>query len=103
MKVLTVYAHHNPRSFCHGVLEHFTQGLQDAGHASEVIDLNAIKFDPLFRDHDVASYTDGDMPADLLELHDPRGQVMNSCPAARSSAGWRPGRCAAPCSHHRTG
>ena len=27
MKVLTVYAHHNPRSFCHGVLEHFTQGL----------------------------------------------------------------------------
>ena len=25
MKVLTVYAHHNPRSFCHGVLEHFTR------------------------------------------------------------------------------
>ena len=41
MKVLTVYAHNNPRSFCHGVLEHFTQGLRDAGHASEVIDLHA--------------------------------------------------------------
>jgi putative NADPH-quinone reductase len=27
MKVLTVYAHHDPRSFCHGVLEHFTEGL----------------------------------------------------------------------------
>ena len=25
MKVLTVYAHQNPRSFCHGLLEHFTQ------------------------------------------------------------------------------
>jgi NAD(P)H dehydrogenase (quinone) len=79
MKVLTVYAHSNPRSFCHGVLEHFTEGLRDAGHTSEVIDLYAIKFDPVFRDRDVASYTDGDMPADLLELHDVRAQVMNSC------------------------
>ena len=32
MKVLTVYAHQNPRSFCHCVLEHFTEGLRDAGH-----------------------------------------------------------------------
>jgi NAD(P)H dehydrogenase (quinone) len=39
MKVLTVYAHNNPKSFCHGVLERFTDGLRDAGHASEVIDL----------------------------------------------------------------
>src|SRR5512135_1956271 len=79
MKVLTVYAHHNPRSFCHGVLEHFTQGLRDAGHTSEVIDLYAIKFDPVFRDRDVASYTAGDIPADVLEMMDPRTQVMNSC------------------------
>ena len=79
MKVLTVYAHNNPRSFCHGVLEHFTGGLQDAGHTSEVIDLYAIKFDPVFRDRDVASYTAGDIPADVLELMDLRAQVMNSC------------------------
>ena len=32
MKVLTVYAHHDPRSFCHGVLERFTAGLTEAGH-----------------------------------------------------------------------
>jgi putative NADPH-quinone reductase len=49
MKVLIVYAHHDPRSFCHGVLEHFTEGLRDAGHTSEVIDLHAIGFDPVFR------------------------------------------------------
>jgi NAD(P)H dehydrogenase (quinone) len=61
------------------VLEHFTDGLRDAGHTSEVIDLYAIKFDPVFRDRDVPSYTDGDMPADLLELHDVRAQVMASC------------------------
>ncbi len=62
MKVLTVYAHNNPRSFCHGVLENFTRGLQDAGHASVVIDLYAIKFDPAFRDRDAASYIADDVP-----------------------------------------
>ena len=79
MKVLTVYAHHDPRSFCHGVLDHFTRGLRDAGHASEVIDLYAIGFDPVFRDRDVASYIADDIPADILELMDLRAQVMDSC------------------------
>ncbi len=80
MKALTVYAHQNPRSFCHGVLERFTQGLRDAGHASEVIDLYAIRFDPVFRNRDVASYIADDVPGDILELMDPR------------SAATRPGR-----------
>lgn len=31
MKVLTVYAHPHPKSFCHAVLQRFTEGLQDAG------------------------------------------------------------------------
>lgn len=79
MKVLTVYAHNNPKSFCHGVLERFTDGLRDAGHASEVIDLYAIKFDPVFRDRDVASYTAGDIPGDVLDLMDLRTQVLDSC------------------------
>ena len=79
MKVLTVYAHQNPRSFCHGVLEHFTEGLRDAGHDSEVIDLYAIKFDPVFRDRDVPSYIADDIPGDILELMDLRAQVMDSC------------------------
>jgi NAD(P)H dehydrogenase (quinone) len=102
MKVLTVYAHNNPRSFCHGVLEHFTDGLQDAGHTSKVIDLYAIKFDPVFRDRDVASYTAGDIPADVLELMDLRAQVMNSChgpiqrwAAARALRGKSPSQIAA--------
>ena len=34
MKVLTVYAHPDPHSFCHGVLERFTAGLREAGHES---------------------------------------------------------------------
>ncbi len=35
MKVLTVFAHPGPRSFCHAVLERFDAGLRDAGHANE--------------------------------------------------------------------
>lgn len=79
MKVLTIYAHPNPHSFCHGVLERFTSGLRDAGHTSEVVDLYAIKFDPVFRTRDTASYISGDIPADVLELMDLRTQVMQSC------------------------
>ncbi len=79
VKVLTVYADQNPRSFCHGVLERFTAGLADAGHESDVVDLYAIKFDPVFRDRDVASYTSGDVPMDILELMDLEQQVLTSC------------------------
>lgn len=47
MRVLTICAHHNPRSFWHAVLGRFIEGLRDAGHASEVVDLYAIRFDPM--------------------------------------------------------
>ena len=89
MRVLTVYAHPNPRSFCHGVLEQFTRGLRDAGHTSEVVDLYAIKFDPVFRQRDTASYLGGDIPHDILELMDLPAQVMATCrgPVQRWLAG----------------
>jgi len=67
MRVLTVYAHHNPRSFCHAVLERFTAGLRDAGHASEVVDLYAIGFDPVFRDRDGPDWIDDSVPDDVLQ------------------------------------
>ena len=79
MKVLTIYAHHDPHSFCHGVLERFTDGLRDAGHTSEVVDLYAVKFDPVFRDRDTASYLSGDIPDDILQLMDLRTRVLQSC------------------------
>ena len=53
MKVLTVFAHNDRHSFCGGVLDRFSAGLADAGHTNEVLDLYAIKFDPVFRDRDV--------------------------------------------------
>ena len=62
MRVLTIYAHHDPRSFCHAVLQRFTEGLRDAGHTTEVVDLYAIGFDPVLRDHDRSNWGDDNVP-----------------------------------------
>ena len=66
MRVLTIYAHHNPRSFCHAVLERFTDGLRDAGHVSEVVDLHAIRFNPVFDERDGPDWVDDSVPDDVL-------------------------------------
>jgi NAD(P)H dehydrogenase (quinone) len=79
MKVLTVFAHNDRHSFCGSVLDRFASGLADAGHTNEILDLYAIKFDPVFRDRDVASYTSGTIPADILEIMDLEARVLRSC------------------------
>ena len=79
MKVLTVYAHHEPRSFCHSALERFTAGLTAAGHTSDVVDLYAVGFDPVFRARDNASYIDAAVPPAVLEAMDPRQRVLDGC------------------------
>lgn len=66
MRVLTIYAHHNRRSFCHAILERFCAGLKDAGHWNEVIDLHAIGFDPVFSDRDGPNWIDDSVPDDVL-------------------------------------
>ncbi len=58
MRVLTIYAHPSPMSFCHAVLEHFTNGLMDAGHESEILDLYGIGFDPVFKTADYLQFVD---------------------------------------------
>jgi NAD(P)H dehydrogenase (quinone) len=78
MKVLTVYAHPNPKSFCHAILQQFTKGLEDAGHTSEVVDLYAIRFDPVFRLRDFASYVHESMPRDILEEMNLKQRVLDS-------------------------
>jgi NAD(P)H dehydrogenase (quinone) len=66
MKVLTIYAHHNPHSLCHAVLERFDDGLRAAGHEHRIIDLHAIGFDPVLRDHDGPNWIDDSVPDDVL-------------------------------------
>jgi NAD(P)H dehydrogenase (quinone) len=73
-----VYAHPNPKSFCHAILEQFTKGLEDAGHTSEVVDLYAIGFDPVFRLQDFASYVHEGMPVDILEQMNLKQHVLDS-------------------------
>ena len=78
MRVLTVYAHPNPKSFCHAILQQFTKGLEDAGHTSEVVDLYAVRFDPVFRIRDFASYVHESMPLDILEEMNLKQRVLES-------------------------
>ena len=77
MRVLTVIANPNPRSFCHAILERFTAGLESGGHESEVEDPSAINFDPEFRKPDLASYVHDSIPADVLDRMDLRRQAVS--------------------------
>ena len=76
MRVLVVYAHPNPRSFCHAVLERVTSGLQVGGHTGEVIDLHAVGFDPVFRDRDYNQFMHASLPDDLVEQPDFRQALV---------------------------
>lgn len=67
MKILIVYAHSNPKSFCHALLDQFTKGLEDAGHTYEVIDLYAMRFDPVIKARDWPDWIDESMPLEMLE------------------------------------
>jgi NAD(P)H dehydrogenase (quinone) len=67
MKVLTVYANPNPRSFCHAILEQFSQGLRDAGHTNDVVDLYAIKFDPVLKLRDYTNWISETTPMETLK------------------------------------
>ena len=76
MRVLTVYAHPNPASFCHALLDQFTRGLADAGHTYEVVDLHAIGFDPVFRRDDYAFFIHESLPEELLNQAELRENMI---------------------------
>lgn len=78
MNVLTIYAHHNPRSFCHAVLERFAAGLKDAGHTNEVVDLHAIGFDPVLRARDAPNWIDESIPSDVLDRMHLKQTILDS-------------------------
>ena len=73
MKVLTVYANPNPRSFCHASLEQFSKGLKDAGHTNDVVDLYAIRFNPVLKLWDYTSWIDETTPMEYL-----KGMIQSS-------------------------
>jgi len=77
MKVLIVYGHPNPNSFNHAILEEFTKGLKDGGHTYEVIDLYAMKFNPVFGMEDYNFFAHETVLEDILEEMDFKGMIMN--------------------------
>jgi NAD(P)H dehydrogenase (quinone) len=77
MKILTVFANPNPKSFCHAILRQFTKGLEEAGHTSEVVDLYASRFNPVFRTQDFASYVHESMPLEILDEMNLKQHVLD--------------------------
>jgi NAD(P)H dehydrogenase (quinone) len=69
-KILIVYAHPNPQSFNHAILEVFTSGLSESGHTYEVVDLYAIRFKPCLDGGDLAKLTAGKTPEDIRAQQD---------------------------------
>lgn len=76
MRVLTVFAHPGRGSFCHAVLERFDAGLREAGHTNEIVDLYAIGFDPVLREHDNPNWMDADAPEDVLASMHLRERIL---------------------------
>jgi NAD(P)H dehydrogenase (quinone) len=67
MKVLVVYAHPNPKSFNHAILEAFTKGLMEKGHEYEIVDLYQTKFDSNTKTEDLVQFRGGQMPKEVLD------------------------------------
>lgn len=58
MRVLVVYAHPVPESFCASVRDRVMAGLEEAGHELALLDLNAIGFDPVMPCDERRRYND---------------------------------------------
>ncbi len=74
MKVLVVFAHPSHESFNHALLESLLEGLKEAGHETQVIDLYKDNFNPVIADisghaelgDDVKAYQEKIKSADVL-------------------------------------
>lgn len=62
MRVLIVYAHPNPASFCHALLRRVESALREAGHEVRVKDLYAEGFNPVLSAAELGALNDGRVP-----------------------------------------
>jgi NAD(P)H dehydrogenase (quinone) len=95
MQVLVVYAHYNPDSFTHALLEQLTKGLEAGGHDYTLNDLQASGFDPVFRLEDSVQFIHPTVPEELLSEADLREIVVGAAgdPIRRWLAGrWLRGK-----------
>ena len=74
MKVLIIYTHPSVKSYNHGLLEAFVNGLKQGGHEYELVDLYQDNFNPVLADtnphaelgDDVKAYQEKIKSADVL-------------------------------------
>ena len=66
MHILVVLDHPNPESFSAAVAQEFINGAQQAGHSTELADLNAEGFDPRWTMLDIEAHESGKTPSDIL-------------------------------------
>ncbi|SMP18384.1 NAD(P)H-dependent oxidoreductase [Shimia sagamensis] len=66
MHVLTVLDHPNPKSFSHAAAHHFMMGAEAAGHTTELADLHAEGFNPLWTMADNESDGHSNVPSDVV-------------------------------------
>ncbi|MEW9500277.1 NAD(P)H-dependent oxidoreductase [Jeotgalibacillus marinus] len=67
MKHLVIYAHPNPQSFNHAILEKVVQKLEDHGEEVIVRDLYALNFKPVLSGSDFTAFQSGHTPKDIQE------------------------------------
>ncbi len=70
MKYLIVYAHPNPKSFCHTILETVSGKLKSAGNEIVVRDLYRLKFDPILGPDDFVALAKGGAASDVKKEQD---------------------------------
>ena len=67
MNVLVIYAHPNPASFNHAILEAVVKTFQNRGHACTVRDLYGIRFDPILAPADFDAIQKGSARPDVAD------------------------------------
>lgn len=65
MKHLILYAHPNPKSFNHAILNTTVETLQANHHEVVVRDLYTLGFDPVLKSEDFMTFQSGNIPADI--------------------------------------
>lgn len=70
MNVLIVYAHPNPKSFNHAILEAVTAGLDETGHTYQVKDLYEMNMKVVLDGADFAQLLNGQTPPDIKREQD---------------------------------
>ena len=67
MNILIVYAHPNPKSFCHAIKEEIINTAQLKGHVVKVRDLYALNFNPVLSSQDILNIKQGIIPLDIAQ------------------------------------